>query len=290
MADFVADTAVVRDEHEPGLVHASLTERWSVWGPNGGHLAATALRAGLACSRFDRPASFHCHFLAVGGFEPVEIHVRAVGGGRRAESLQLEVHQRERLLLTGVLWTIDEELSGFDHAIHSAPIVPRPTELAPFHQLADNYEEWFPIWRSMEGCPVKWRTEPGEPISQTWLRFNDTPIEGREADAVRQLFWMDFPGWNATISAHAWPFRFIAPNLDLTVQFHGFAPEADWMLADGVAPVARDGIVCTQSRIWTEDGRLVASGSSSHIFRPNPNYEQDLEMARAQGLMPEDAG
>ncbi len=289
MADFVADTAVRRDEHDTGLVHASLTERWSVWGPNGGHLAATALRAGLACSRFDRPASFQCHFLAVGGFAPVEIRVHAAGGGRRAESLRLEVHQEGRLLLTGVLWTIDEGLSGFDHAIHQAPQVARPAELAPFQELADNYEEWFPIWRSMEGCPIDWRGEPGEPISQTWLRFNDTKVEDREADAVRQLFWMDFPGWNATISAHAWPFRYIAPNLDLTVQFHDFAPDAEWMLADGVAPVAGDGIVCTQSRIWTEDGRLVASGSSSHIFRPNPNYEQELAIAREQGIVPQDA-
>jgi len=289
VADFVADTAVERDAQDAGLVHGSLTERWSVWGPNGGHLAALALRAGLACSRFDRPASFQCHFLAVGGFAPVEIRVRAVGGGRRAESLHVEVQQAGRALLTAVLWTIDEGLSGFDHAIHAAPAVPRPADLAPFHELTDDYDAWYPIWRSMEGRPVAWRNEPGEPISQTWLRFNDTKVDGREADAVRQLFWMDFPGWNATISAHAWPFRYIAPNLDLTVQFHDFAPDADWMLADGVAPVAGHGIVCTQSRIWTEDGRLVASGSSSHIFRPNPNYEQELAIAREQGIVPKDA-
>jgi acyl-CoA thioesterase II len=288
MADFVADTAVRLDPHDSGLVHAHLTERWSVWGPNGGHLAATALRAGLACSRFDRPASFHCHFLAVGRFEAVEIRVRATGGGRRAESLAVEVHQGERMLLTAVLWTVDEALGGFEHAIHEAPSVPAPDALAPFHELVDDYDQWYPIWRSMEGRPVEWRNEPGAPVSQTWLRFNDTTVTDREADAVRQLFWMDYPGWNATISAHAWPFEFIAPNLDLTVQFHDFAPEADWMLADGVAPVARDGIVCTQARIWTEDGRLVASGSSSHVFRPNPGYDEELARAREQGLLPRD--
>ena len=31
--------AIDPDEQDPGLVHGSLTERWSVWGPNGGHLA-----------------------------------------------------------------------------------------------------------------------------------------------------------------------------------------------------------------------------------------------------------
>ena len=289
MADFVSDTAVERDDNDPELVHASLTERWSVWGPNGGHLAATALRAGLAVSRFDRPASFQCHFLSVGRFEPVQIRVRPTGGGRRAESLHIEVHQGDRQLLTATLWAVDEGLGGYQHDLMTAPDVVGPGQLKSFHELADDYEQWYPIWRSMDGKPLEWREEPGDPISQTWLRFTDTEVSTREADAVRQLFWLDYPGWNATIAAHSWPFEYIAPNLDLTVQFHQFAPESEWMLADGVAPVAGEGIVCAASRVWSEDGRLLASGTSSHIFRPNPNYAQDLARAREMGLAPPEA-
>ena len=70
-----------------------------MWGPNGGYVAAIALRAALAESRLPRPASFHCQFLAVGEFAPVEVHVASLGGGKRAEALRIEVAQGQRLLI-----------------------------------------------------------------------------------------------------------------------------------------------------------------------------------------------
>ena len=117
--------------------------------------------------------------------------------------------------------------------------------------------------------------------------ITDTPIPDREADAVRQLFWLDFPGWNATIAAHQWPFPYLCPNLDLMIQFHRFAPEVDWQLADGNVLLAGDGLVGCVSRLWTEDGRLLATGTSKHTCRPNPQYEEELTRAKAEGLLPE---
>ncbi len=289
MADFVADSRVALDAADPNRGRAELSPEWAVWGPNGGYLASIALRAGIARSRLPRPASFHCHFLAVGEFGPVELRVEPLGGGKRAESLRIEVVQGERTLLAALLWMVDEGLRGYEHDLGCAPAVPGPRELKPYHELADNYDEWFPIWRSMEGRPLRWDEGPGEPVSRTWLRFTDTPIPDREADAVRQLFWLDFPGWNATIAAHGWPHEYLMPNLDLTVQFHRFDPEAEWMLADGYVPLANDGIVGCVSRIWSEDGRLLSTGTSKHICRPNPGYAAELERARAEGLLPDDA-
>jgi acyl-CoA thioesterase len=288
MADFVADSRVDRATDDPYRVRAELSPNWAVWGPNGGYLAAIALRAAMACSRCERPASFQCHFLAVGEFAGVDIRVTPLGGGKRAESLRVDVVQGERTLLAATVWMIDDNLQGYEHDFGEAPDVKAPEELAPFQELADNYEEWFPIWRSMEGRPLRWDEGPGHPISQTWLRFTDTPIADRQADALRQLFWLDFPGWNATIAAHQWPFPFIAPNLDLTVQFHRFVPEAEWMLADGYVPLARDGVLGCVSRIWSQDGQLLATGTSKHMCRPNPTYEAELARAREMGMLPED--
>lgn len=288
MADFVADSRVELSPDDPHGVRAELSPNWAVWGPNGGYLAAIALRAAMARSRCERPASFQCHFLAVGDFAPVDIRVTKLGGGKRAESLHVDVLQGEKNLLTATVWMIDDGLDGYEHDFGEAPNVARPEELAPFHELADNYDEWFPIWRSMEGRPLHWDEGPGHPISQTWLRFTDTPILDREADAVRQLFWLDYPGWNATIAAHQWPFPYIAPNLDLTVQFHRFAPEVEWMLADGYVPLASDGLVGCVSRLWSEDGQLLATGTSKHLCRRNPQYEQELARAREMGAVPEE--
>lgn len=285
MANFLADTRVDRVPSSAGRYRAALSPDWAVWGPNGGYVAAIALRAALAESRLPRPASLSCHFLAVGEFAPVDVAVTSLGGSKRAESLRVEVRQGERLLLVASVWTADLGLTGYAHDFAEAPAVPRPEVLRGYQELAgDEYAQWYPIWRSIEGRPLAWREPPGRPEWRTWLRFTDTEIGAPEADALRQLFWLDFPGWNATTAAHAWPFRWLTPNLDLTVQFHAFAPGSEWILADGVVPLARDGLLGCTARLWSEDGRLLATGASKHICRPNPGYEEELARARELGV------
>jgi acyl-CoA thioesterase len=284
LPDLLADTALERVR--PGHYATSLSPDWAVWGPNGGYVAALALRAAIAESRFARPASFQCHFLAVGEFAPVELEVTTLGGGKRAESLRVDLRQGERLLLAATVWMVDDSLSGYEHDVATPPDVPAPSELRSYADHAgEQYDEWYPIWRSIEGRPTRWQEPPADPVWHCWLRFGETPIEGVEADAVRQLFWLDMPAWNATISAHAWPFPFLTPNLDLMVQFHRFAPEVDWMLADGYVPLAGDGLVGCVSRLWSEDGRLLATSASKHSCRPNPGYAEELETARKEGLL-----
>jgi len=285
MADFVRDTQV-EATGEPGAFRASLSPEWAVWGPNGGYVAAIALRAAMAASRLPRPASFHCHFLAVGEFAPVSVRVHSLGGGKRAESLRADVVQGDRTLLTATVWMVDDGLSGFEHEFASPPALPAPAALRGYQELEENYADWYPIWRSIEGRPTRWREPPGEPRWQTWMRFTGTRFADRAQDSLRHLLWLDFPGWNATTSAHPWPFQFLAPNLDLGVQFHAFAPDAEWLLADGFVPIATDGVFGCTARLWTEDGKLLATGTSKHLCRANPNYAAEVEHARSLGLLP----
>lgn len=284
MANFLSDTRVERVA--TGRYRAALSPDWAVWGPNGGYVAAIALRAAIAESRLPRPASLQCHFLAVGAFAPVELRVASLGGSKRADSLRVDVVQEGRLLLHASVWMAGDGLSGYAHDFSAAPEVPKPDALRGYQDLAGaEYAAWYPIWRSIEGRPLAWREPPGRPEWRTWLRFTDTEIEDREGDAVRQLFWLDFPGWNATTAAHAWPFPYLTPNLDLAVQFHAFAPGTRWMLADGTVPLAAGGLLGCTSRLWSEDGRLLASGTSKHLCRPNPGYEEELARARELGLV-----
>ena len=285
MPDLFEDTRV--EAESPGVYPVSLSPDWAVWGPNGGYMAALALRAALAESRFSRPASFHCHFLAVGAFEPARLEVQSLGGGKRAESLRVDLRQGDRLLLTANVWTTHDELGGYEHDEANPPQAPSWEMLPPYSVLAgDEYDDWYPIWRSIEGRPLSWGPQPpADPHWYCWLRLTDTPIESIEADAVRQLFWLDMPGWNATTRRHPWPFPYLTPNLDLNVQFHRFAPEVDWMLAEGRVPIANDGVLGCTSRVWSEDGRLLATGTSKHSCRPNPTYEEQLAEARQQGLL-----
>ena len=80
-ANLIDDSAVQPVAAETGRYSATLSPEWAVWGPSGGYVAAIALRAAMAHSRLARPASFHCHFLALGEFGPVELSVMSLGGG-----------------------------------------------------------------------------------------------------------------------------------------------------------------------------------------------------------------
>jgi hypothetical protein len=51
-----------------------------------------------------------------------------------------------------------------------------------------------------------------------------------------------------------------------------------------VVPLARDGLVGCVSRLWSERGELLATGTSKHVCRRNPRYEEECARAREMGL------
>ena len=112
VANFLDDTRIEVVPGEPECLRAALSPHWAVWGPSGGDVAAIALRAAMSRSRLPRPASFQCHFLAVGEFAPVEILVQSLGGGKRAESLRVEVLQNQRVLVAATVWMVADGLEG----------------------------------------------------------------------------------------------------------------------------------------------------------------------------------
>ena len=280
VGDFERDTRP-EPAGEPGRYRVALSSDWEVWGPNGGYMAAIALRALAAESALPRPASFHCQFLAPGKFAPADVAVESVRAGQRSEALRCVVTQDGRPLVTASGWMAADGMSAFAHVDTAAPDVPGPAELKGFQELSDDYDQWYPYWRSVEARPLLWSDDPpppGPPIWRAWMRVNRPPaVFDAALAAARVALWADLGPWNAVCAAHEWPFRWLAPNLDLHVQFHGVAADAEWLLIDTHAPVAADGLVGTTIRIWTEDGRLVASAGSQLFARRNPGYEADLE-------------
>lgn len=73
VGDLADYTAV--NELGDGEYRALLSSDWAIWGPNGGFVAAIAVRAAGAHTRFARPASIAGHFLSVAEFGPVDIRV-----------------------------------------------------------------------------------------------------------------------------------------------------------------------------------------------------------------------
>ena len=84
------------DAAESRRFTAMVHDDWEIWGPEGGYVAAIALRAAGAASPFARPASFFCHYLSVADFAPVDLVVTPLRSGRTVHSQRVEMSQEGR--------------------------------------------------------------------------------------------------------------------------------------------------------------------------------------------------
>ena len=77
------------------------------------------------------------------------------------------------------------------------------------------------------------------------------------------------------MASHVWPIQFIAPTLDLTVQFQGYLYDqeiaaCEWLLVNVESPVATAGLLGSSSSLWSEGGKLVAIGTAQCLSIPKP--------------------
>lgn len=261
-----------------GRYTALLSEDWRIWGPNGGYVAAIALRAAGAATRFRRPVSFHCHFLGVGSFGPADVRVAPMREARTADSLRVTLAQEGRTFLEAHVWTSDVR-DGLAHDHAAAPDVPPPAALRPFEALlteAQRKRPSFPFWDNLEGRPTDWvppeQWRPGAPALRCWYRFRpDARFDDPFLDAARAPVLIDTLSWPAACRAHREDDNpWMAPSLDLAARFHRAPPYGEWLLVDARADVAAEGVIGFSNRVFDESRRLVASGGGQLLCRPRP--------------------
>jgi acyl-CoA thioesterase-2 len=271
VGDLETDTALERvDEHR---FRASLSPAWEIWGPMGGYVAALALRAAGAASPFTRPASFFCQYLRVAAFAPVDLTVSVEREARAALAQRVELSQAGRPILSARVWSVDA-VDGLEHHVAPPPDVPSADQLPSMEALRPDTPPPFPFWDNVETRPVQfsgaWPPPAAlPPVWQQWARLRPTATFADPwVDAARSVILVDVQGWPAAHQHHAWHEPpFIAPNLDLYVAFHEPAPADPWLLTDGHAPVAGDGLIGWTGRLWSSGGRLVASGGGQLLCR-----------------------
>lgn len=273
MGDFEEQTAV--ESLGDGRYRATLHEEWRTWGPDGGYVAAVALRAAGAASRFDRPASIACQYLRVAEFGGVELRVTVLRAGKRSEALRVSLLQGDHAILEAGVWTVGAG-QGLVHDHTTPPPVPPPDGLRNMRELTGRAREDLGLWSCFERRPVAWvpweERVASEPELREWFRFRPRETSSDPfADAARPLILIDTFSWPAIYGAHPVDGgEWIAPNLDLHVRFHRSAEQHAWLLCDSRADPAEDGLIGTEGRIWTAGGKLLASGSSQLFCRPRP--------------------
>jgi acyl-CoA thioesterase len=270
MGDLDRDT---RLEGGDGHYRATLSADWEVWGPNGGYVAAIALRAAGAEARLRRPVSFAAHYLSVARFAPVDLEVTAVHRGRRSESRRVAMRQDGRPVLEAMVRTA-AELPGLAHDVARAPDVPGPDGLRSARELYDRPVS-YPFWNNLEGRPADpaaWQDgRPSrDPVVREWYRFQPLArFADPFVDAGRALILIDTMVWPASCQHHVAP-AFLAPSLDVVAWFHRTTHDAEWLLADASSPVADAGLIGGTVRVWDAGRRLVASGGAQLLCVPQP--------------------
>lgn len=262
MGDFERDTRVVGSD---GRYKIDLCEDWDIWGPNGGYLAAVALRSVGAEAQIRRPATFTAHYLSVARFATVDVEVTALRRGRRSESFRVSMRQEGKPILEGLAWTAAER-DGLAHDVTEPPDVRPADELKSIEELTDDDRPRFAFWNNLEQRPTKWDGRnppaPTDPESIGWYRFRPrATFDDPFVDAARALLLIDTMIWPAAWHHHL-PEDYYAPSLDVAAWFHRAAPTSDWLLCEARSPLAEAGLIGGTARVWTTDGRLMASGGA----------------------------
>ncbi|MFD1939809.1 MULTISPECIES: thioesterase family protein [Nonomuraea] len=269
----LADDMVVKGAD--GRYQAELSADWDFWGPNGGYVAALGLRAVQAHSALPRLASMSTHFLSGARHGHVDIDVTTLRTSRRAESIRVSMSQEGRPVCESLVWMVATDLVGLVHDHVRRPDLPGHEQLLSIIDLVGpDMEPPMPIFRNIEWKPFAWQ-HPGVPDPaaaearwSAWWRFlPQATFDDAFVDAARAVILLDLNTWAAGSKGRPYEISYLAPTIDLSIQFHQAQPDSEWLLVDGMADIADEGLVSGQSRLWSSDGTLIASAFSTLLCR-----------------------
>jgi len=260
MASFDEDTALV--ETGERSFRGTVSPRWFVGrGPNGGLLAAQAVRAmqNLVADPGRVPLSLTVHFLRAPAAGTIEIAGAVERTGRSTTTVSLRIEQEGRTvaLALGVLAVWRDSVR--DHLSLAPPRIAPPGDLEPVSPellgelpaFIQNYE-WR--WAVPEAAA-------GEARVGGWIRTrDDRPIDhisvAAFADAFPPAVFTLLGGLPAS-----------APTIDLTIHFRAPLGGSGWVLGSFRSGRVAGGYFEEDGELWGEDGTLLAQSRQLAILR-----------------------
>jgi acyl-CoA thioesterase II len=250
----------------------------------GGQVAAQALAAAnhTVPDRY-LVHSLHSYFLRPGDTAvPIVYDVEGVREGRSFATRRVLARQHGRPIFAMTLnFQIPEP--GLDHQ-DPMPDVPAPEDCPSLAQASPNSgrdtEEWEREWAALdvrhaghsgEGGGITDPTVAGR--ARLWIRVNGELPEDRLSHVAAFTYSSDMTLLGATLVPHG---LYIgspgmqAASLDHSIWFHRPFRADEWWLYDQVTPSASGGRGLAIARVFSQDGRLVASVAQEGLVRVHP--------------------
>jgi len=233
----------------------------------GGQLLGQAIVAASKANPGQRVTSVHLTFPKAASFdEPIDVKVDLLRKGRTFSSVAVRLEQGGRLVSPGLL-LMDAGAPDVLHDAVSMPDVPGPYESEPYDMRVTGRD-----LRIVEGGYSPDPDRVGPPELYAWVRFRDNPDESYLRSA---LIAQATTHW--TIAAAMRPHQGFGEAqahvtlstgiMAVTINFHDDAPLDEWFLYANRAIWSGRGLAQGEGRIFSQDGRLIASYSVQAMIR-----------------------
>ncbi|MGE5368656.1 MAG: acyl-CoA thioesterase [Chloroflexota bacterium] len=250
----------------------------------GGQVVAQALVAATRTAPADRPAhSLHAYFVLAGDPRiPIDFAVERVRDGRSFTTRRCEATQRGRVIFS-LEASFQRREPGLSHAVE-APQAPHPESLPTIDALIERFQAFLPApaepWRNRARSLDMRVVAPEALLSPTkagqliWFRVQGPLPDDESTHTALLAYLSDMTLLNTALMVHGrniFDPRIQVASLDHSLWIHE-APRVDgWLLYVQESPAASHARGLTFGRIYTQDGRLLASTAQEGLIRLRTN-------------------
>ncbi|MEV0560031.1 acyl-CoA thioesterase II [Dactylosporangium sp. NPDC050588] len=247
----------------------------------GGQVAGQALvAAGRTVDPERQVHSLHGYFVRPGDpAEPITYAVENIRDGR-SFSVRRSVAKQHGKVIFFMSASFHVPEDGLDHQEAAPADVPPPEEVPTMAERLAKYPERAGIWSMIQRpIDVRYVGEPGwvrpgdrpaSPTQRVWMRLDGKLPDDPLLHACALTFASDLTLLDSVLAVHGavWgPGGYGGASLDHALWFHrGFRAD-EWFLYDSISPSASDARGLANGRMFTRDGRHIATAVQEGLLR-----------------------